>query len=71
MMDKLSDANIMSQTTIAVVSDTDCTSSINASNGTDHGLYGVFALFGNGITGRCRRKPRYTTRLGNIYLQKT
>ena len=50
MMDKLSDANIMSQTTIAVVSDFDRTSSINASNGTDHGLYGSVALFGNGIT---------------------
>jgi hypothetical protein len=49
-MDKLVSAGMMSNTTIAVVSDFDRTSSINASNGTDHGLYGTVALFGNGVS---------------------
>jgi hypothetical protein len=49
-MDKLDSAGMMSNTTIAVVSDFDRTKSINSSNGTDHGLYGTVALFGNGVS---------------------
>jgi uncharacterized protein (DUF1501 family) len=49
MMDKLSTANVMGDTTILVVSDFDRTKLINSSNGSDHSLYGSMALFGNGI----------------------